>query len=299
MEELGLPQKLPSGPAEKPAAPAEKPSGAPAKKPAPAPQAPPSPVATEAAQKPAEGAVVPAVKPGEVKPETKIPGIPTQKELRSMSFGQLLGKLMESASRLVSSFQNFFKGFTEKAEQKMGDRFSDEELKKIAVDLEKDKDKVYPSQDKAVEYVSTVLGLRVKDSPEIFLHTLKNSGLAFETDPVKIKDLQPGDVLFFKKKNEKGEAYAYTCAVVSGVEPLKMKMIPRTGGKPQELTVQESDYFKNEWFGFVKMPGKEAPPANEPAQPAAIKPLQPVSKETPAAGQQPPPAQPAKSGPNV
>jgi hypothetical protein len=123
-----------------------------------------------------------------------------------------------------------------------------------------------------VEYVAAVLGLPIKENPQKFLDALKNSGLVFETDPGKLKDAQAGDTVFFQKTDKKGEAYL--CAVVTSVEPLRMKMIPRSGGAPQELDLKQSDYFKNEWFGFMKLPRK-APPAQPPAVPPAEPPAKP------------------------
>lgn len=163
---------------------------------------------------------------------------------------------------------NFLQGVS----GKKPDSFSKDEVSKIKVDLYRDMNKPYPSQDKSAEYVARAIGLPVRETPQKMLEAQKNSGMVFETDPGKMKDLKQGDVLYFQKKNVKNEPYAYLCAVVSNSEPLKMKLIPQSGGTPQEVTVKESDYFKNEWYGFVRLPGNAGPAEHVPTAATTDKP---------------------------
>ncbi len=203
-------------------------------------------------------------------PENKPEGA---KETPSGSMGSLFAQLLAALADVIKNIQNLdiwkrLSGLTEtKPEEKKpeGEKYSEDELKKIAVDLLKNKDKVYPSQDKAVEYVASTVNLPVKETPQKFLEALTNSNMVLETDAGQM-DQQPlhkGDLLFFLKENKdkKGEMEAYQCAVVSGTDPLKMKLIPKNGGVPQEMTVKESEEFKNApRFGFVRLPKQETPP---------------------------------------
>jgi hypothetical protein len=51
-------------------------------------------------------------------------------------------------------------------------------------------------------------------------------------------------------------------AVVSSVEPYRIKTVPENGGLPEEMLLDQSSYYKNGWYGFIKIPRKEgqAPP---------------------------------------
>ena len=204
-------------------------------------------------------------------------GVPTKEELGKMSTGALFGKLMESFSKISSLWKKGSEKITQQVEQatkKVNDRFSEEDLQKIAIDLARDKEKKYPSQDKSVEFVCTVLGLPIKETPQLLLDSFKNSGLVFETDQGKLKDAQTGDVIFFQKEAKKGEPYL--TAVISSTTPLKVKMIPRNGGVAEEIALEESDYYKIEWMGFVKLPRAkkptemQAPQTEAQAQPAQL-----------------------------
>jgi hypothetical protein len=190
--------------------------------------------------------------------------VKSRNEARSSSLGDLFGKLISAVKKMGGVLNGFMDKLTGAAQKKpvedpKAPKYSKEELDKIALDLKKEKDKKYPAQDKAAEYVTGVLGLPARETPQKLLDTLKNSGMVLENDPGKMKNLVPGDVLFFQKKNEKGEPYAYMTAVVSNADPLKMKLVPKGGGTPQEMTVKDSDYFKNEWYGFVKLPKPSTP----------------------------------------
>ena len=187
-----------------------------------------------------------------------------QKDAGSAKTADLPGKIFEALAGLMGSVKNldFFKNFSfgEKAPEPIkkstGEKFTEEQLKKMALDLAKNKDKVYPSHDKAVEYVATVLNLPIRETAQKLLDSLTDSGMVFDQSMDNMKNLEAGDVLFFKKSDEKGEPFAYTCAVVTSAatdnEPLKMRIVPDGGGAPQEMSVKESDYFKNSWYGFVK-----------------------------------------------
>jgi hypothetical protein len=86
--------------------------------------------------------------------------------------------------------------------------------------------------------------------------------MVFDQSMDNMLNMEPGDVLFFRKNNDKGETFAYTCGILTSKEPLKMKIIPDGGGAPQEINLKESDYFKNNWYGFVKT--KQNAPETQP-----------------------------------
>lgn len=205
---------------------------------------------------PGQPGVPSAVKP----PEKGKNAIPTRAQIENMSMGELITGMFESLGNLVDSFKGFGGNILAKLQQKVGEKFTDDEVKKIQVDLEKSKDKIYPTQDKSTEYVTSVLNLPVRPDPHKFLNALQSSGLVFQQDIGKLKELQVGDVLFFQKPEKKG--VPYLTAVVSKTEPLTMRTIPRSGGAPQDIILMQSDYFKNEWLGFVRIPRKpdQAPP---------------------------------------
>jgi hypothetical protein len=185
-----------------------------------------------------------------------------QKEAKASGTFELLGKAMSSLAGLLEGLKGWDplkaiglggKNTTEPEKKKSsGEKYTEEQLKQMALDLAKNKDKVYPSQDKAVEYIATALNLPLRETAQKFLDSLTDSGMVFDQSMDNMKNLETGDVLFFKKTNEQGESFAYTCGVISSKEPLKMRIVPDGGGAPQEISVTESDYFKNSWYGFVK-----------------------------------------------
>ncbi|MCC7196756.1 hypothetical protein IT413_01000 [Candidatus Peregrinibacteria bacterium] len=182
--------------------------------------------------------------------------------VKKMSMGELLGQMFESLGRLSESFGAVFgnKDSKELAGKTVA-KFSDEELQKIALDLQKGKDTKFTSQDQATEYVCGVLNLPLRKTPQEFLHSLQLSGLVLEQDMDRKKEMKVGDVIFFQKAQAPGVP-AYI-AVVSSVEPYRITTVPENGGIPSEMLLDQSSYFKNGWYGFIKIPRKEgqAPPA--------------------------------------
>jgi hypothetical protein len=209
---------------------------------------------------PSQPSSAPESKPAEGKKETPAEfQKKLQKEASSLGLFELMGKAMESLAGMLENLKDWdpmkilgLGSGTPEKKKSTGEKYTEEQLKQMALDLAKNKDRVYPAQDKAVEDVATVLNLPIRETAQKFLDSLTDSGMVFETSMDKMPELEPGDVLFFKKNDDKGEAFAYTCAVVTNKEPLKMRIVPEGGGTPQEIDVKESDYFKNSWYGFVK-----------------------------------------------
>jgi hypothetical protein len=221
-----------------------------------------SPITPASAEKPP----LPATPAGAEKPAP-----PTQKmsvaefqqklrnEAASASLFELLGKALASIPGIFEALKNLdpvkMLGLKNSAPEKKkltGEKYSEEQLRQMTLDLAKNKAKVYPAQDKAVEDVATVLNLPPRDTPQQFLDSLTDSGLVFDQNLDHLQNIAPGDVLFFRKTDQNGQNLVFTCAVVTKINPLKMRIIPKDGGTPQEVIVKESSYFKNNWYGFVK-----------------------------------------------
>jgi len=180
-------------------------------------------------------------------------------EAASASLFELLGKALASIPGIFEALKNLdpvkMLGLKNSAPEKKkltGEKYNEEQLRQMTLDLAKNKAKVYPAQDKAVEDVATVLNLPPRDTPQQFLDSLTDSGLVFDQNLDDLQNIAPGDVLFFRKTDQNGQNLVFTCAVVTKIDPLKMRIIPKDGGTPQEVIVKESSYFKNNWYGFVK-----------------------------------------------
>jgi hypothetical protein len=252
--------------------------------------------------KPPDAPVTTPKSPGKGKGDTA----PSKKPVADLSIGELVSEMLESFGDLWEKFGKMGEGFLAKLEKKTGEKFTPEQLGKIQVDLTKTlKNNPDPKQDKSTEYVTTVLNLPPRGDAQKLLNALQASGLVFETDIGKLKELQVGDVLFFQKPDKKGAAYL--AAVVSKTEPLTMKTIPKGGGNPTDIPLMSSEYFKNEWLGFVKIPRKpdQAPPPalakpEEPKTPAApAKPVPPGDKFPTGTPGKPAPAAPATPAADV
>lgn len=209
-------------------------------------------------------------KPGE--PGAKVaPGNPEKKDkskeglvdidsLKKMSMGELLGQMFESLGKISAGWGTMFEKKSAELTGKVAAKFTDEELDKIALDLQKGKDTKFQSQDQATEYVCSVLNLPVRKTPQEFLQSLQLSGLVLDMDMDHKKDMKVGDVIFFQKVGVPGVP-SYI-AVISSVEPYRITTVPENGGNPQEMLLDQSSYYKNGWYGFMKIPRKEgqAPP---------------------------------------
>lgn len=188
-------------------------------------------------------------------------GIIDLDSLKKMSMGELLGQMFESLGKISAGWGTMFaKKDSAELSGKAAAKFSDEELQKIALDLQKGKDTKFPSQDQATEYVCSVLNLPNRKTPQEFLQSLQLSGLVLDMDMDHKKTMNVGDVMFFQKVGVPGVP-SYI-AVVSSVEPYRIKTVPENGGIPEEMLLDQSSYFKNGWYGFIKIPRKEgqAPP---------------------------------------
>lgn len=227
----------------------------------------------EAEKKPADKkdtAIADGKKPGE--PGAKVsPGSPEKKDkskeglvdidsLKKMSMGELLGQMFESLGKISAGWGTMFEKKSAELSGKAAAKFTDEELQKIALDLQKGKDTKFQSQDQATEYVCNVLNLPVRKTPQEFLQSLQLSGLVLDMDMDHKKDMKVGDVMFFQKVGVPGVP-SYI-AVVSSAEPYRIKTVPENGGLPEEMLLDQSSYYKNGWYGFIKIPRKEgqAPP---------------------------------------
>ena len=200
------------------------------------------------------------VKSSDKKDKTK-EGLVDIDAVKKMSMGELMGQMFESLGRIAESY-NAMKGKNNaELAGKAAEKFSDEELKKITVDLQKGKETKFQTQDQATEYVCGVLNLPNRKTPADFMHSLQLSGLVLEQDMDKKKEMKVGDVIFFQKLQAPG--FPSYVAVISSVEPYRIQTVPGNGGPPQEMLLEQSNYYKNGWFGFIKIPRKEdqAPPA--------------------------------------
>lgn len=224
-------------------------------------------------------------KPGNLKnkPEPTRPGLITREMAANMSMGELMANLI----KVIMEFSDKFGGFLGGDPAKMGEAlkkltgkqgFTKEELEKRNVDVTRDNEKNH-GPDKSAEYVATVLGLGLSKNTansEAFLNAFRTSGMVLEQDWGKKNTLQTGDVLFFGQENSEKKKVPYLTAVICETQPnLKMKMVPKEGGKPVIMTVEESEFFKRgELMGFLHFPPQTAdtkqgvPPVSEKPKPS-------------------------------
>jgi len=290
-------------PYENPAVPEAKPASAPGATPAPAPGTPPEKAGQPSAAEPQkEGEPAKPATDAEKRNKDFIKFLEESKaEAKSAPLGELFGRLLQSVSNLsglLTGFMDKLSGSMKKAADKMmpADKFTDDDLKKIKVDLSRAVENPDPKTDKSTEYVTTVLKLPPKDTPQKLLDALTRPEMPLKKMD-EIKNLKKGDVLFFKRKNDKD---VYLCAVVSKNDPphpLQMKLVPEGGGPPTEMTAETSKYFKDgEFYGFVKLPQKEGETPAQPAEAPAEKP--PGTTDKPAAPESSAPATPVQSTPS-
>ncbi|HLG25662.1 MAG TPA: hypothetical protein VI588_02635, partial [Candidatus Gracilibacteria bacterium] len=211
-------------------------------------------------EKPVAPGVTPAPLPGEPKPaeppagEAKAPEkkqkydiVADQQKLHAMALPELMMEMFKRAGEFFKGFAGFA-GSPEKL-------FTPAQVKEIKVDVQRDAEKKFTSDNRSVEYVCSVLNLPVKKDATTLLEALKsNSSFVYETDKNKFTNPQVGDVLFFQKADKPG--VPYLTAVVSKLEPLSMKMVSDAGA-PHEVEVMKSPQFQTEWMGFVRLPGTQ------------------------------------------
>jgi hypothetical protein len=176
--------------------------------------------------------------------------------IRNMGTGDLIAELVKTGIDLVGGGKDLFSSNVNKAIGKI----SDDDKKKIKYDPEKNKDAKYKNQDESFKYVTEAIGLdaakyKVANVPQLL--TLLRQNYDFVTDRGKIKEAKVGDIIFFARKNDKNEDVAYLTGVISKTEPLTIKTIPGNDSNPVEMELEKSDYFKNDWYGFIKMPQPE------------------------------------------
>lgn len=215
-----------------------------------------------------------APKPGESakdNPEEKAKAVTNfqeeMKRLDSMSNEELMKTLFERLGELISSFQGA--GGWEALFGQGGPSYSKEEAEKVKVDIEAAEKaaqgKEFPKENRVVEFVARALNLPAKENVQKFLFTLWNTkNFIHEQDKNMFTEsnVRVGDVLFFRKE---GEHEPHLCAIVSEAGPPMMMKYMTEEGAIQQEEVLASDKFKNEWFGFVKIPESQKPslPATE------------------------------------
>jgi len=113
--------------------------------------------------------------------------------------------------------------------------------------------KYNPAEYQAVKAVCDILGITEKvGSAEELLMGLSNNGAQMKEDLNTAKDMQPGDVVFFKFTNAQGEFQLANAGVITSPEP-EMKVRILLVGKTQTTEIPFND-LKDNFFSFVKLP---------------------------------------------
>lgn len=196
-------------------------------------------------------------------------------DVKNMDMAGLFGELVKAGMDLKEKWDALWGGKEsplKNLEKALTNKYTDDNLNHISINLAKNAEKKDYTQDKSVQYVTSVLGLPERESVQLFLDALVNevSERVLIRDQNRMKEIKVGDLLFFQKENDKKEKVPYLTAVVSGTDPLTMKTIPVTGGAPVEMNVIESDYFKNHWMGFIKLPAKSPSSTSDKAPEPAM-----------------------------
>jgi hypothetical protein len=158
-----------------------------------------------------------------------------------------------------------------------------------------DEKKEYTSDNRDVEYVASMLGngFPTRPSAQTFLLSLKETFKKKIDKKKDISSLQRGDVLFFHDGTDKEKA-ALT-AIVYNIEPPPPKMRYVSGStKWQEVTIEESDLYKNKWLGSIRPTVKSADETEEKPEekagsedkPAEEEPAKADEPEQPPAGEE-------------
>lgn len=223
--------------------------------------------------KPEEAATDQTKTPEQEEEEAKVESL--KQELEAIKKKSLFENMRDAFAWIVKKLGDTVNLLMGKAKLlETAEKFAKEEMDKMQIKPDENKDKQYETQDKSAEYVCSVLNLPVRQTPGKLLDTFQASNRVFEKDNGKIKDpeagLEVGDVVFFRKAETPDRPYL--CAWVNKIEneQIFIKTIPEGGGTPIEIALETSDYYKTQWLGYVK-PKKEIK-AEEPEQPATAEP---------------------------
>ena len=195
------------------------------------------------------------------KPEVKKDKFNLQKklnELRGLSNAELMQKLFSSLSALLTTFSD---GGIEKIFGIGGPKFSETEIDKIKIDIDKAETEEYKPEmkHKSMEFVAKALNLPPKKTMMAFMYSLQSStGFVYEQkkDMITPDNVRRGDVLFFRKE---GETQPHLTAIVSDPGPPMMMKYMNEEGEVKSEEVLKSTHFEQDWFGLIKVPEQRKP----------------------------------------
>jgi hypothetical protein len=169
-------------------------------------------------------------------------------ELKKKSMGELFSELFGYIRDFGERISHF--DFSALLGGAAGAKFAKTELEKIDLNVQENTETKYETQEQSSEYVCSVLGLPKRKNPAELLKSLVNSGMVLREKREEIKNLEPGDLVFFKKNPLDTEPFLV--AVVSKDDPLSIRTIPEGGGNPVETPLEKSQYYRDNWYGIIK-----------------------------------------------